>query len=217
MRYYPINVDVAGRPVVVIGGGGVALQKVLGLLEAKATVRVIAPRVCPEIESLGREGRLQVLRKEYEEGDLSGAVLAFGATDRPEVNRRIHQEAGRKGVLFNAVDEPNECDFTVPSRLSRGELLLTISTGGRAPFLSKALRKRLEQLFGPECEDWVLLWSRLRDRLIAEGRKDELLPFFDQEGDRLLNCLRKNEKAEVEKILQERFGPDYSLPRLGIE
>lgn len=217
MKYYPINVDVKGRSVVVIGGGKVAHQKIVGLLQAGARVHVISPLRCPEIEDLAREGRLQITSREYREGDVNGALLVFGATNQPQVHQRVHEEARNKGVFFNAVDEPQECDFTVPARVERGELLFTISTGGEAPFLSKALRKRLEQLFGPECEDWVFLLGRLRERLKAEGRKDELLPFFEEEGERLLGHLRNRENTKVDEILKEHFGAGFSLLELGLE
>src|SRR4030095_15960861 len=127
--------------VVVVGGGKVAHQKVLGLLEAGARVQVVAPSCCPEIEELGREGKLRITPREYQEGDLNGALLAFGATNRPKLHQKIHEEARSKGIFFNAVDEPEECDFTVPSHLSRGDLLFTISTGGQAPFFLKDLHK----------------------------------------------------------------------------
>jgi precorrin-2 dehydrogenase len=206
MRYYPINLDIAGKKVVVVGGGGVAHEKVLGLLRARAKVTVIGLRIIKELEALAADHRIDLTMRDYQKGDLQGAVLAFGATDNPEVNRRIHEEAREGGIPFNAVDQPDECDFTVPSRVIRGDLIVTISTGGRAPFLSKALRRRLEQLLGPQYEEFTARMGSLRDLLREEGRKGELKSFFNQRGEEILGALEKRDWDRIDRLLQSSFG-----------
>src|SRR3990172_2624475 len=143
MKYYPINLDLSGKKVLVIGGGEAAVQKIKGLLEAQADVFVIARKAVTEILNWAREKKLRFTERNYQRGDLAGAVLAFGTTLQPALNAQMREEALERGVWFNAVDQPEECDFTAPARVSRGELLLTVSTGGEAPFLSKLLRERL--------------------------------------------------------------------------
>jgi precorrin-2 dehydrogenase/sirohydrochlorin ferrochelatase len=201
MRYYPIHLDISGKKVIVIGGGSVAYQKITGLVEAGAQVSVISPRFSQSVTQLAQEGKIQIIEREYQSGDLEGAFLAFGATNNPEVNRLIHVEAQEKGILFNAVDQPSECDFIVPSRISRGELLITISTGGQVPFLSKAIRQKLEPLFGPEYEEYVALVGKLRNHLKKLGKKDELAPFLEKHGDELLEALRRKDEVSVKRIL----------------
>jgi len=216
VKYYPINLGLEGKKVVVIGGGSVASQKIAGLLEAGARIVVIAPRLAPALKEWVVSGRLHFIERKYQKGDLAGAILAFGATNDRAVNQLIHQEALERGIWFNAVDQPEECDFIAPARVSRGELLLTVSTGGQAPFLSKAIRERLEQLFGAEYESFVRVMGFLRTYLGERGRKDELFPFFEKKGDLLLKSLQKKDWEGVQRLLRESFGA-LSLEELQIQ
>jgi len=206
MKYYPINLDLTGKKVVVIGGGKVAYQKITGLLEAGAELFVVAPSLAPEMKELMGKERFHFIERKYQRGDLDGAILAFGATNQPSVNRQIHQEAQEQGIWFNAVDQPEDCDFAAPARVSRGEFLITVSTGGQAPFLSKTIRERLEQLFGEEYETLTKLMGALRLYLMERGRKEELSPFFEKKGETLLKALQKKDWKGVESLLKESFG-----------
>jgi siroheme synthase-like protein len=136
--YYPIYLDLRDRPVVVVGGGRVALRKVTGLREAGARVRVIAPRTVPPLRAY------QIDRRRYRPGDLRGAVLAFAATDDRAVNHAVAGEARRRRIPVNVADSLDDCTFLVPARLHRGDLQIAISTSGRNPRLAKALRRQLE-------------------------------------------------------------------------
>ena len=137
-RYYPIFLDLQGRPAVVVGGGRVAARKAAALVEAGARVRVIAPRLVPELQAH------QVERRSYRPGDLRGAVLAFAATNDRRVNHAVAVEATRRRIPVNVADSLEECTFIVPARVSRGGLEIAVSTGGRSPRLAKQLRRRLE-------------------------------------------------------------------------
>jgi siroheme synthase-like protein len=136
--YYPIFLDLRDRPVVVVGGGRVALRKVTGLLEAGARVRVIAPRTAPRLRAY------RIERRRYRPGDLRGAVLAFAATDDRAVNHAVAGEARRRRIPVNVADSVDDCTFLVPARLQRGDLHIAISTSGRDPRLAKATRRQLE-------------------------------------------------------------------------
>jgi siroheme synthase-like protein len=140
--YYPVFLDLAGRPVLVAGAGKVALRKTRGLLEAGASVSVVAPRWEPEFEKLP----VRLLRRKFRVADLDGVVLVFAATDDRRVNRRIGVAAARKGILANIADSAAECDFLVPARINRGAIQIAISTGGENPRLSGELRRRLDLL-----------------------------------------------------------------------
>ncbi|HEX6678217.1 MAG TPA: bifunctional precorrin-2 dehydrogenase/sirohydrochlorin ferrochelatase [Actinomycetes bacterium] len=158
---YPILVDLAARPVVVVGGGAVAERRALGLLAAGADVRVVSPRVTGGIDALAARGELTVERRPYRSGDLAGAVLAVAATDDPEVNRRVATDGRAARVPVNRVDHPDGGDVTVPAVLRRGDLTVAVATSGRAPGLAGALRRRLEADFGPE-------WGELVELLAAD-------------------------------------------------
>src|SRR5581483_10147284 len=150
MRYYPVLLDLAGRPCVVVGGGAVAEGKVPPLVAAGARVTVIAPALTPALAAQQRAGRFTHLARAYRPGDLAGAFLVIGATGDPEVNRAVHAEATERGALINVVDDPPHCGFILPSVLRRGDLVVAVSTSGSAPALAVRLRERLERELGDE-------------------------------------------------------------------
>src|SRR2546425_12387000 len=92
MRYYPVFLDIAGKPVIVIGGGNIAHQKVVGLLKASAELTVVSPDLNQEMASLAAGGRFRHVERDYEPGDLEGYLLAFVATDDRSVNATVAAE-----------------------------------------------------------------------------------------------------------------------------
>jgi siroheme synthase-like protein len=152
---YPLFMDVSGSRCVVVGGGGVASRKVRGLLESGARVVVVSPEVVPEIEGMD----VTVERRPYRPGDLTGASLAFAATDRREVNAAVAREAKENGVPVNVADRPAEGDFALPSVLRRGGLQVAVSTGGASPTLARKIRAAMEPAFASE---WAGIVERFR-------------------------------------------------------
>lgn len=169
MSYYPINLRIAGRLCLVIGGGPVALRKVKGLLEAEARVRVISPLVEPELRRMSELRAIEWLEREYVEGDLRGAFLAFAVTDNSSVQAMILKEAERSTVLLNSADDPQRSDFHVPAHFRRGKMLITVSTGGGSPALAKRIREQLEGSIAPEYEAVVELLSLVREQVVIRN------------------------------------------------
>jgi precorrin-2 dehydrogenase/sirohydrochlorin ferrochelatase len=168
MKLYPINlINLERRQTVVVGGGSVATRKVSGLLAAGARVTVISPELSPELTNLVEQGQIAFVERAYREGDLAGAWLVIAATGEPQVNQQVWQEAERRGCLVNVVDDPAHCNFIVPAVLRRGEMMITISTGGASPALARRLRERLESVIGPEYGDLAALLAELRPHLQA--------------------------------------------------
>lgn len=143
---YPVNLLVAGKAVLVVGGGAVALDKVRGLVEAGADVTVVAPEVHAGIEALG----VAVERRRYEPPEAGRYRLVVTATGDLAVAARVHEDAEAAGVWVNAADDPERCTFTLPARVRRGDVLVTVSTGGRSPALARWLRERLDDWLAPE-------------------------------------------------------------------
>lgn len=210
MRYYPLNLDVRGFPCVVVGGGGVGTQKVRQLLRAGARVRVVSPEVAPPLARLARAGRLEIVRRRYRPGDLAGMRLAFGATNDPATNARILAEARRRGVLLNAVDDPDHCDFTVPSMIARGGLLVTISTGGASPALSKRIRRELERNLGPEYGAFVRLLGRVRraHRRLPPDPRGNQRRLKRLVASNALDLLKRGDRKGLDRLLGRLLGPD---------
>ena len=140
--YYPIFLDLRSKPVVVIGGGKVALRKVKSLLEAQAQVTVISPEILDDLRALP----IQVLERSYQDGDLRGHALVFATTNKRAVNALIAHDAAALGIPSNIADAPEECGFIVPARLTEGDLQIAVSTGGRDPQRAVAVRDRLQQI-----------------------------------------------------------------------
>ncbi|MHB1414715.1 MAG: precorrin-2 dehydrogenase/sirohydrochlorin ferrochelatase family protein [Chloroflexota bacterium] len=164
-EYYPVLLDLRGKLAVVIGGGEVAERKIASLLRSAAHVKVIAPVVSAGIDRLSSAGSLSISRRRYARGDLEGAFLAIAATDDEEINREVWEEAYDRGVLVNVVDAPQQCNFTLPATVRRGPLLLTVSTGGASPALSRAVRERLEKEFGPEYGTFATWLGEAREQV----------------------------------------------------
>ena len=145
MSLYPVNLQLSDRLCLVIGGGPVALRKTLSLLAGGARVRLVSPELIPELARIARSGAVEWLAREYVEGDLFGAFLAFAATDNRQAQKKIAAEADRYGVLLNSADDPQGSHFHVPAHFRRGRMLVTVATGGGSPALAKLIRRRLER------------------------------------------------------------------------
>jgi precorrin-2 dehydrogenase/sirohydrochlorin ferrochelatase len=160
MGFYPVFLEMNGRPCLVVGGGEVAERKVKGLLAAGAAVTVLSPRLTPELAALRGDGRISHIEREYRDGDLEGFEVCMVATDDRAVNAQVAGEGRRRGVWINASDDPANCDFILPSVIRRGDVVIAASTGGASPALARRLREELEAYLS---EDSALLAELLAD------------------------------------------------------
>lgn len=170
MGYYPIFLELSGRPCIVIGGGQVAQRKVEGLLAVEAQVTVVSPQLAPELAALRDGGRLRHIEREYRPGDLAGYDLAFVASDDGAVNAQVAAEGRQRGVWVNAVDDPPNCDFIMPAILRRGDLTIAVSTGGGSPALARKVREELEAYFSGDYIQLLELVAEVRQELRRRGR-----------------------------------------------
>jgi precorrin-2 dehydrogenase / sirohydrochlorin ferrochelatase len=150
MAELPVMLRVVGRRCVIVGGGAVALRRARALLEAGAEVRVVAPRVDAELQTLP----VGVEQRPYRRGDLAGALLAVAATDDPAVNAAVAAEAREAGVLVNRADEPEAGDLTIPAHARHGPITLAVHTGGISAAAAATIRRQLSEALDPD-------WPRL--------------------------------------------------------
>jgi siroheme synthase-like protein len=144
MQSYPVClVGLELRRVVIIGGGKVALRKAQALLDAGAVVEVFSPQFCDELAIIsGNSQSLRLIHRAYQAGDLKQAFLVIAATDSPQINQAVWQEALQEGCLVNVVDDPVHSNFILPAVVERGELKIAVTTGGSSPALARRLRER---------------------------------------------------------------------------
>ncbi|MCL4467250.1 MAG: bifunctional precorrin-2 dehydrogenase/sirohydrochlorin ferrochelatase [Chloroflexi bacterium] len=202
-HHYPLMLVLRDRLCVVVGGGDVAARKVAALLDCQARVKVIAPAPGPALRALAGQCAIDLAIREYRGGDLVGAALVFAATDQPEVNRAVWDEARELGVPVNAADDPDHCTFTVPAMVRRGPLLVTVSTDGASPALARAIRERLEREYGPEygiLATWLgELRGQVKARFPRQNQRERVWQTL-LESD-VLDCLRAGDEARAKERL----------------
>lgn len=167
--YYPIFLNLRGKKCVVVGGGLVALRKVRTLLACGADITVISPKPHSELTRLSKNKAIQLLRRHYKRGDLKHSAISVAATDVKEVNRQVAQEAKKKGILVNVVDDVEPSDFIIPSFFRRGHLSVAVSTSGRSPALAKKMRTELEKNIGMEYAYLLSLIAEVRSEMKQKG------------------------------------------------
>lgn len=167
---YPIVVRLAGRQVLVVGGGRVALRKAQGLATAGARVTVIAPEVVDELAVLPG---VTVHRRRYSPGDVAGQVLVIAATDDPAVQQQVFDDGERLGVLVNSADDPDRCSFILPAVERRGPVIVAVSTQGRSPALAGHLRDLLAAALPDDLDAIVEAARARRAEIHAAGGSTE--------------------------------------------
>lgn len=155
MNYYPVFLDLRGRPCLVVGGATIATRKVEGLLHAGAEVTVVSLEVTDPIRKWQSQGKLRYLPRRYRRGDLKGFFMAYAATGIAQIDGEMAEDAHSEGVLLNVVDLPMLCDFITPAIVQRGDCVIAISTGGKSPGFARLVRQQLENFVGPEY-GWTL-------------------------------------------------------------
>lgn len=164
-KFYPIYLDVKDKKCIIVGGGKVAYRKVCSLKEAGAEVVVVSPETCPEIAN---EEGLTLVKKDYDASILDGALLVIAATDNDAVNKKAALDARKRNIIVNVVDRPELCSFIVPSTINRGDLCISISTGGASPAVAKSVREELEVVFGSEYEEYLNLLTKMRSIAMSD-------------------------------------------------
>jgi len=211
MKYYPVNLDIRHQSCLVVGGGAVGTRKVRTLLDCSAAVTVVSPEVTNRISVLAQENRISLKQRPYQASDLDGVFLVIGATDLKALNRTIHDDARKQGKLCNIADQPDLCNFILPSIIERGDLIIAISTSGKSPAFARRLRKQLEAQFGPEYAEFLKFMGAVRKILLKRSRDPEThRGVFESLIDQgLLECIRNGDKVQIDNMLISVLGPGH--------
>jgi len=202
---FPMFLKLERRACLVVGAGTIAAGKIRSLLESGAEVRVVAPQANTEVQWWAQAGEIRWNAKPFAASDLEGMVLVIAATSQPDLNAFVFQEAQKRNLLCNAVDDPDNCSFYCPAVVRRGDLQIAISTAGHSPALAQRLRQELEAQFAPEYAKWIEELGRVRRQLFARDMDPE-------ERRRLLHKLAAHGPSPVRK---ESSGaePAREMPR----
>lgn len=216
MRYYPVYLDIENQKCLVVGGGRVGTRKVMTLLSCGASVTVVSPKVTDELLGLARKKTIALKRRSYQTPDLEGVFLVIGATDDEQLNGLVSRDARRLNKLCNIVDRPEACNFIIPSVISRGDLVVAISTSGKSPAFSKKMRKELESKFGEEYAEFLQLMGTIRQKLLANGKESEYYkPLFEKlVNSELVEMIKNKNKEGIDLVLRKTLGKGFEFDNL---
>ncbi|OEH93149.1 hypothetical protein BFG57_13305 [Bacillus solimangrovi] len=163
-----------GKSVVIVGGGKIATRKVGSIMETGASIIVISPTITNELKSLVESNQIVWESKSFESSDVKNAFMIIAATNDVDVNKMVYQSVNEH-QLINIVDCPEKSNFIVPATVKRGKLILSVSTSGASPTLSRKIKRELLEQYDEYYEEYLLFLENCRRQI-----KDE----FDNEKDR---------------------------------
>ncbi len=143
MNFLPININISGSRIIIIGGGKVGLHKATILSRFTTEATVIAPEFKEGFESLP----FTLIKKVYEPHDLDGATLAYVCTENHELNRRIYDDAHERHVLVSVCDNPSLCDFTSPAIFRKDNMTVAVASDAKDVHRSMSIRDSIRDNF----------------------------------------------------------------------
>ncbi|MER2090818.1 MAG: NAD(P)-binding protein [Sporosarcina sp.] len=178
MDGYPIMLNLKNKEAVVVGGGQIAYRKIAGLLQSGACVTVISPVIQLKIEELLSDNRIAWRNKIFEPEDLDSAWIVIAATNNEKVNEFVALSAGNY-QLVNVVDNQEISTFHVPAKLTRGDLTISVATGGASPTLAKVIRDELAAIYDESYEEYLeflaLARVKVKHSILNQKIKTKLL------------------------------------------
>lgn len=211
---YPINLNLKGARCLVVGGGKVAERKVDGLIYCSARVTVVSPTLTPKLERYAKKGKLVHFARAYKPEDLEGNLLVFAATDDHCINEQIAREARESGILVNSSSGTHHSTFSCPSVLRREDIVITVSTSGKAPWVAKKVIEEIDRWLGEEYLLMAKIIGEVR-RLYPVGHPKRRVAIRDLIGSRLIELLREGKFDRADEELTKTLG--LTLKDLGVE
>jgi uroporphyrin-III C-methyltransferase/precorrin-2 dehydrogenase/sirohydrochlorin ferrochelatase len=168
MRYFPLFLDLAGKPVLLVGGGEVAARKFALLADAGAIVTMVAPTLGSEMTAAVAAGAARHVARQFEAGDVGGVWLVVAATDDRAANAAVAEAASALRIPCNVVDDRELSSFIMPAIIDRSPVQIAVSTGGASPVLARLIRERLETLLDGSLGTLAGFADHWRDRIRAK-------------------------------------------------
>jgi precorrin-2 dehydrogenase/sirohydrochlorin ferrochelatase len=215
MQFYPVNINIKNRKCLVVGGGAVGARKALTLIKAEACITIVSPKFTSDFTSIEKLGA-KLLQKKYDANDIKGIFLVIAATDDSDLNLEISRQAKKENILCNIADLPDESDFILPSIIDRNDLMITISTSGKSPALAKKIKQNLENEFGSEYSDFLIIMGKIRKKLLGENHSPDKhrIIFHKLVNSQLLDAIKNKDYIQVDDILKKILGRDFTYDNL---
>lgn len=208
MRYYPVFLDLREKPVAVIGGGNVAERKVLTLLACGARVTVVSPTLTKKLSYLAQAGAIRHRSRRGRPESLNESFLIIATTNDRKANAEIARQAHAASRLVNIADDPARCNVIAPSVITRGDLIIAVSTSGKSPALARRIRRELERSFGSEYGRFLNLLGQVREQVQARipsmARRRRILQRLVASD--LLSLLRQGKTGLAQKRIRQIVG-----------
>ncbi len=167
MEFLPLFFDLKSRPVLLVGGGEVALRKARLLCKAGARVSVCSPQIKPALQELVLESQGELITQGYSGQPLGGYTLVVAATDNSSVNEKVSSDAKQANIPVNVVDHPELCSFIFPAIVDRSPIIAAVSSGGSSPVLARILRAKLETVLPATYGRLAMLAEKYRNQVKA--------------------------------------------------
>ncbi|MBK9926391.1 MAG: bifunctional precorrin-2 dehydrogenase/sirohydrochlorin ferrochelatase [Anaerolineales bacterium] len=213
--YYPVYLELRDQPCLVVGGGKLAEEKVVGLLAVHAKVTLISAKITAHLKQLVDENQVTYIPRAYQQGDLADAFMVICATDNAELNQQVWDEASAAHKLVNVVDDIPHCNFIAPAIIRNGDLTVAISTSGRAPALAVRLKERWQKELGNEYAHFLELAGHLREPLaqhIPDFATRKKL-WYEIVDSGILEVLAQGDEERAIEIISEKVGFEFQ-PRV---
>ncbi|GAB1409605.1 bifunctional precorrin-2 dehydrogenase/sirohydrochlorin ferrochelatase [Desulfovibrionales bacterium] len=219
MRYYPLLLQLASMHCLVVGAGEVGQRKIEGLLPCgPAQVLSVDPATpTPELQALlATYPNFGYAQRSFAMSDLDGMHLVFACTPKRDINAQISQACAQRGILCSVADAPEQGSFVLPASITRGDLILSVSTNGASPALSRVIRQDLEERYGPEYAGLTRLLRQIRTALLAQGMSsaENRIIFRNLATSSLPQILRANDRDQCQSLLHTLL-PPVLHPRIG--
>ncbi|MEM6636415.1 MAG: siroheme synthase CysG [Pseudomonadota bacterium] len=190
MQHFPIFLAVAGRRIVVSGGGEAALAKLRLLLKTEGRITVFAEQPMAEVRELADRGKIHLVERRLAPGDAMCAALFYAANDDADEDARVTRLAQADGALTNWVDNLAESQFITPAIVDRDPVTVAIGTEGAAPVLARAIKRDLEERLPVSLGLLARIGKLFRDRAEAlpfgRKRRDFWSDFYFRAGPQAL-------------------------------
>lgn len=179
MAFFPVFVDIKGKPCLIVGGGQVAYRKIKTLLQFGASIKVVSPYLCEELIKLKESGLINVEQREFINSDIENCFIAVAATSDRHINERVSKYAAERNIPVNVADDFAKCSFLFPSIVKRGEFVIGICSSGSFPAMTAAIREKIDEILPYEIaeitEKLEILRKEIRSNIKQKEDKEKIM------------------------------------------